>query len=154
MNSDLRELYQELILDHGRHPRNSGKLAVATHHADGYNPLCGDKISLYLEVGDGRVKGVSFEGQGCAISQASASLMTEGVKGKTVPEVLALFRKLTATVTGRDDDAADEDSVELGKLAVFEGVRQYPMRVKCATLAWHTLRNAIEGKDVEVAVTE
>ncbi|MBI5506672.1 MAG: SUF system NifU family Fe-S cluster assembly protein [Deltaproteobacteria bacterium] len=154
MTSDLRDLYQELILDHGRHPRNSGKLAAATHHADGYNPLCGDKITLYLDVDGGKVRSASFEGQGCAISQASASLMTEGIKGKTVAEVLALFRKLTATVTGRDDDAALESSVELGKLAVFEGVRQYPMRVKCATLAWHTLRNALEGKDVEVAVTE
>lgn len=152
--SDLRELYQELILDHGRHPRNSGRLEAATHHADGYNPLCGDKISLYLELDGDRVKGVSFEGQGCAISQASASLMTEGVKGKTVPEAMALFRKLTATVTGRDDDAAAEGDTELGKLAVFEGVRQYPMRVKCATLAWHTLRNALERKAEEVAVTE
>lgn len=153
MSSDLRDLYQELILDHGRHPRNSGKLDVATHHADGYNPLCGDKITLYLEIDGDRVKGVSFEGQGCAISQASASLMTEGIKGKTVPEALALFRKLTATVTGHDAEAAAEP-VELGKLAVFEGVRQYPMRVKCATLAWHTLRNALEGNDVEVVVTE
>ncbi len=152
--SELRDLYQELILDHGRRPRNSGKLDSPTHHADGYNPLCGDRIALYLEMDEGRVKSVSFEGTGCAISQASASLMTEGIKGKTVAEVLSLFRKLTATVTGRDDDAANEGDVELGKLAVFEGVSQYPMRVKCATLAWHTLRNALEGKDVEVAVTE
>jgi len=151
--SDLRDLYQELILDHGRRPRNFGPLAEATHDAIGHNPLCGDKITVHLRVSGDIVEGISFEGQGCAISQASASLLTEAVKGKRVDEVLALFRKLTAVVTGRDDDAARE-GVELGKLAVFEGVRQYPMRVKCATLAWHTLHNALEGKTREVARTE
>ncbi|HYB98623.1 MAG TPA: SUF system NifU family Fe-S cluster assembly protein [Candidatus Limnocylindrales bacterium] len=152
--SDLRDLYQELILDHGRRPRNFGRLGEATHHAEGYNPLCGDKIMLYLELDGDRVRGVSFEGQGCAISQASASLMTEAVKGKTTAQALALFRKLTALVTARDEDVAAETDTELGKLAVFEGVRQYPLRVKCATLAWHTLHNALEGKAEEVAVTE
>lgn len=152
--SDLRELYQELILDHGRRPRNFGALEGATHHADGYNPLCGDKIRLHVAVEDGRVVAAKFEGEGCAISQASASLLTEGVRGKTVAEAEALFRKMTALVTGRDDDVAAETGVELGKLAVFEGVRQYPMRVKCATLAWHTLHNALEGTAGEVARTE
>ena len=152
--SDLRDLYQELILDHGRRPRNFGRMDASTHHAEGYNPLCGDKITLYLQIDGDTVRGASFEGQGCAISQASASLMTEAVRGKSLPDVLALFRKLTALVTARDEDVAVETDVELGKLAVFEGVRQYPLRVKCATLAWHTLHSAIEGKADEVVVTE
>jgi nitrogen fixation NifU-like protein len=151
--SDLRDLYQELILDHGRRPRNFGPLADATHDAIGYNPMCGDKITVHLRLNGDVVDGVTFEGQGCAISQASASLLTEAVRGHSVDEALSLFRKLTALVTGRDDDAERED-VELGKLAVFEGVRQYPMRVKCATLAWHTLHNALEGHVSEVATTE
>ena len=152
--SDLRELYQELILDHGRRPRNFGPLDGATHDAIGHNPLCGDKITVHVKVRGDVVDGVSFEGQGCAISQASASLLTEAVKGKTIGDVMSLFRKVTAMVTGRDGDAVHEGDVELGKLAVFEGVRQYPMRVKCATLAWHTMHNALEGKAAEVASTE
>jgi len=152
--SDLRELYQELILDHGRRPRNFGPLDGATHDAVGHNPLCGDRITLHVRVDGDVVGGVSFEGQGCAISQASASLMTEAVKGRKVGDVMSLFRKLTALVTGRDGDVDREGDVELGKLAVFEGVRQYPMRVKCATLAWHTLNNALEGKATNVATTE
>jgi nitrogen fixation NifU-like protein len=152
--SDLRDLYQELILDHGRRPRNFGPLPEATHDAIGHNPLCGDKITVHVRVSGDVVEGISFEGQGCAISQASASLLTEAVKGRKIEDVLSLFRKLTALVTGRDDDASRENGVELGKLAVFEGVRQYPMRVKCATLAWHTLHNALEGNRAEVAKTE
>lgn len=152
--SDLRDLYQEVILDHGRRPRNFGPLVGSTHDAVGHNPLCGDRITVHLVVGDGVVTGVSFEGQGCAISQASASLLTEAVKGKSVEDALSLFRKVTALVTGRDEDGELETEVELGKLAVFEGVRQYPMRVKCATLAWHTLHNALEGKATDVASTE
>jgi len=152
--SDLRDLYQELILDHGRRPRNHGPLEGATHDAIGHNPLCGDRITVHVRVEDDRVTGLTFEGQGCAISQASASLLTEAVRGKSVADAQALFRKVTALVTGRDDDAAAETGVEIGKLAVFEGVRQYPARVKCATLAWHTLRNALEGKVSEVAKTE
>lgn len=152
--SDLRDLYQELILDHGRRPRNFGPLEGATHDAVGHNPLCGDRITVYLLVDGDVVSGVSFEGQGCAISQASASLLTEAVKGKPVKSALSLFRKVTALVTGRDEDGALETEVELGKLAVFEGVRQYPMRVKCATLAWHTLHNALQGKAADVVVTE
>ncbi|HXC53578.1 MAG TPA: SUF system NifU family Fe-S cluster assembly protein [Candidatus Limnocylindrales bacterium] len=152
--SDLRDLYQELILDHGRRPRNFGPLPEATHDAIGHNPLCGDKITVHARVRDDVVEGISFEGQGCAISQASASLLTEAVKGRKIGDVKSLFRKLTALVTGRDEDASRESDVELGKLAVFEGVRQYPMRVKCATLAWHTLNNALDGKAAEVARTE
>lgn len=152
--SDLRELYQELILDHGKRPRNFGPLEGATHDAIGHNPLCGDRITVHVRMDGDVVGGISFEGQGCAISQASASLLTEAVKGRTIGEAMALFRKVTALVTGRDDDAAAEEDVELGKLAVFEGVRQYPMRVKCATLAWHTLHNALEGRAEGVASTE
>lgn len=152
--SDLRELYQELILDHGRRPRNFGPLPDSTHDAVGHNPLCGDKITLHVRMDGDVVGGVSFEGQGCAISQASASLMTEAVKGRKLGDVRSLFRKMTALVTGRDGDVDREGDVELGKLAVFEGVRQYPMRVKCATLAWHTLTNALEGKVADVATTE
>ena len=152
--SDLRDLYQELILDHGRRPRNFGPLEGTTHEAVGHNPMCGDRITVHVRVEGDRVTGLSFEGQGCAISQASASLLTEAVRGRSLEEALALFRKVTAMVTGRDEDAAREEGVELGKLAVFEGVRQYPMRVKCATLAWHTLRNALAGQPDEVAKTE
>lgn len=152
--SDLRELYQELILDHGRRPRNFGPLEGATHDAVGHNPMCGDRITVHLKLDGDVVAGVSFEGQGCAISQASASLLTEAVKGRRLDDVQALFRKVTALVTGRDEDVAHEGGVELGKLEVFEGVRQYPMRVKCATLAWHTLHNALEGNAAEPVKTE
>lgn len=152
--SDLRELYQELILDHGRRPRNFGPMRDATHDAIGHNPLCGDRITLHVRMDGDVIGGVSFEGQGCAISQASASLMTEAVKGRKLDDVKSLFRKMTALVTGRDGDVDREGDVELGKLAVFEGVRQYPMRVKCATLAWHTLSNALEDKAAEIATTE
>jgi nitrogen fixation NifU-like protein len=152
--SDLRELYQELILDHGKRPRNLGPLDGATHDAVGHNPLCGDRITVHVRMAGDVVDAVTFEGQGCAISQASASLLTEALRGRSRQDALALFRKVTAMVTGRDEDAERETAVELGKLAVFEGVRQYPMRVKCATLAWHTLHNALEGKAAEVARTE
>jgi nitrogen fixation NifU-like protein len=153
-NSDLRELYQEVILDHSKRPRNFGRLEGATHHADGDNPLCGDRIHLELEMAGDRVKDVRFEGQGCAISTASASLMTEALKGLTRDQADALFHKMHETCTGqREAKAAAETKmpdadVDIGKLAVFEGVRQYPLRVKCATLAWHTLRNALAGEHV------
>jgi nitrogen fixation NifU-like protein len=153
--SDLRELYQTTILDHSRQPKNFHKLEDATHQAEGYNPLCGDKVRVYLKVAGDKVTDISFEGVGCAISTASASLMTEALKGKSVAHARALFEKLHATVTGRDDeDTNGHDSVDIGKLAVLEGVRQYPLRVKCATLAWHTLRNAIDGNAEDVVVTE
>jgi len=147
---DLRQLYQETILDHGRRPRNFGAMDDATHQADGYNPLCGDKVHLYLKVNDGVVEELKFEGQGCAISTSSASLMTEALKGRSVQEARDLFARVHAMLTGKQ---IDDEAGKLGKLAVFEGVKQYPLRVKCATLAWHTLENALAGGG-EVAKTE
>jgi nitrogen fixation protein NifU and related proteins len=145
--SDLRELYQEVILDHHKRPRNFHKLEDANRHAEGFNPLCGDKIQLYLRVEDGVVRDAGFEGSGCAISTASASLMTEMLKGKTEAESEALFQKFHDLVTGK----SMPDSASLGKLAVFSGVREYPVRVKCAVLAWHTLRAALQGSLERVA---
>jgi len=147
---DLRQLYQETILDHGRRPRNFGAMDDATHQADGYNPLCGDKVHLYLKVNDGVVEELKFEGQGCAISTSSASLMTEALKGRSVQEARDLFARVHAMLTGKQ---IDDEAGKLGKLAVFEVVKQYPLRVKCATLAWHTLENALAGGG-EVAKTE
>ena len=144
---DLRELYQEVIFDHNRQPRNFHAMADADHQADGHNPLCGDQLTVYLRIEDGLVKDVSFVGHGCAISTASASLMTEAVKGKPVAEVEALFHDFHALLT---DAPPDRD---FGKLAVLSGVREFPARVKCATLAWHTLHNAIVGAQ-EPARTE
>lgn len=143
MNDDLLELYQQMILDHGKRPRNFGPLPDAEHNADGYNPLCGDRCSVHLDLDGDRIGRISFDGQGCAISTASASLMTEAVKGRTVEEAAELFERLHHLVT----EGAGEDDPDLGKLAVFAGVRQFPLRVKCATLAWHTLLAAIEDKD-------
>jgi nitrogen fixation NifU-like protein len=142
--SDLRELYQQVILDHSRNPRNYREPEDANRSAEGYNPLCGDQLTVYLVVDDDdRVVEVGFKGSGCAISKASASLMTQKVKGKTRGEAEALFEKFREMVTSKHDDAIDEE--ELGKLAVFSGVREFPVRVKCATLAWHTLHSALEG---------
>ncbi|GIK98382.1 MAG: iron-sulfur cluster assembly scaffold protein [Alphaproteobacteria bacterium] len=141
--SELRDLYQEIILDHNKRPRNFGKPAHPTHEARGDNPLCGDKVTVYLTVENGLVKEAAFEGRGCAISTASASLMTESVKGKPVAEVQALFHRFHDMMTGNAPDAAGID--ELDKLQVLSGVREYPMRVKCATLSWHTLTAALEG---------
>ncbi len=143
---ELRELYQEVILDHSKYPRNFGKLGCATHRADGDNPLCGDKIRVELELDGRMVKEARFEGVGCAISMASASLMTESLRGKSIEQAKALFHQMHETCTGQSDHLeAGHEPVELGKLVVFEGVRQYPLRVKCATLAWHTMRNALVG---------
>ena len=142
--SDLRDLYQEVIFDHNRQPRNFGRLEGATHKAEGFNPLRGDQLTLYLRVGDdGRIEEVAFEGKGCAISTASASLLTEAVKGRTLEEAERLFRGFHGMIM--DEPAAEP--VELGKLEVLAGVKEFPTRVKCATLAWHTLHAAIEGKD-------
>ena len=139
--SDLRELYQELILDHGKNPRNFREDADATHSARGHNPLCGDQLNLYVTLGeDGNVADVCFQGKGCAISTSSASLMTQIVKGKTPAEARALFERFHELITGTDEP----DVSDLGKLAVFSGVREYPERAKCATLAWHTLTAALE----------
>ncbi len=138
--SDLRDLYQEVILDHNRSPRNFGPLEGADLQADGHNPLCGDQLSIAVKVEDGVLTDVRFEGSGCAISKASASLMTEGVKGKSLDEARAIFEQFHRLVT--DQEAPVDPS--LGKLAVFAGVRDYPARVKCAILAWHTLRAAVD----------
>lgn len=141
MSADLRELYQEVIVDHGRRPRNFGPLPTANREAEGVNPLCGDHLRLRLAVADGIIADARFEGAGCAISTASASLMTEALKGRSVAEAEALFGAFHALLTGERGEAA-----ELGKLAVLAGVREFPARVKCATLAWHTLRAALHGE--------
>ena len=145
--SDLRELYQEVILDHNRSPRNFGPLEDADLHADGHNPLCGDKLRVAVKVDAGIVSDIRFEGSGCAISQASASLMTEGIKGKTLDDVRTLFDHFHRLVT--DQTAPPDDS--LGKLTVFAGVRDYPARVKCAILAWHTLLAAVDDNQDPVS---
>ena len=137
--SDLRDLYQEVIFDHNRHPRNFGRLAQPNRTAVGHNPLCGDRLTLYLDVEGDVIRDVSFEGSGCAISTASGSLLTEAVKGHTVAEAESLFRAFHAMLTGADGGT----DADLGKLEVFSGVREFPARVKCATLAWHTLHSAL-----------
>ena len=149
--SELRELYQSVILDHNKNPRNFREADGANRSADGFNPLCGDKITVTLLLEDGVVKDVAFTGSGCAISTASASLMTESVRGKTVEEVLRIFDDFHELVTS--DPTVEADAAGLGKLAVFGGVREFPVRVKCATLAWHTLKSALDGAG-EVARTE
>ena len=148
--SDLRDLYQEVILDHNRSPRNFGRLDDADLQADGHNPLCGDRLSITIKLTGDRVTDLRFEGSGCAISKASASLMTEGVKGRTLDDLHRLFERFHRLVTDR---TAPVDDAGLGKLAVFAGVRDYPARVKCAILAWHTLRAAV-GNRHDVVSTE
>ncbi|MDZ7643861.1 MAG: SUF system NifU family Fe-S cluster assembly protein [Woeseiaceae bacterium] len=149
---DLRELYREVILDHARSPRHFGPLPGATHSARGVNPLCGDKLRMYLLVDDdGRIADATFEGSGCAISVASASLLTETVIGMTTGEAQAYFAALVARLSGRNTEAAA--AVELGKLRALEGVKEFPSRVKCATLAWHALNSALENDD-QAATTE
>jgi nitrogen fixation NifU-like protein len=149
---ELRELYQATILDHNKKPRNFRVIEGAPLHADGHNPLCGDKLTVYVAVDDqDRVVDAAFKGSGCAISTASASMMTELIKGKTLEEVEREFETFHGLVTSACD--APVDIYSLGKLAVFSGVREFPMRVKCATLAWHTLRAALAG-GAEVAKTE
>ncbi len=149
MNDELRELYQQVILDHNKSPRNFRVIEHANHHSEGYNPLCGDRIDVFIDVEEGIVKDISFQGSGCAISKASASLMSSTVKGKTVDEAEKLFEKFHSLITGK----ADGDPEELGKLAVFAGVRDFPARVKCASLAWHTMINALK-KEKDVVTTE
>ena len=140
--SDLAELYQELVLDHNSRPRNFRKTGTPNASAEGYNPLCGDRVTVYVQVENGAVKDIGFQGTGCAISRASASMMTESVKGKTVAEALALFDKFRDEVTG-EAGAEDED---LGDLEAFAGIKEYPSRVKCAVLGWHTLKAALESQ--------
>jgi len=141
--SDLRELYQEVILDHNKRPRNFGTLDHPSRTARGHNPLCGDRLTLQLALEGDRIAQVAFEGSGCAISKASASLMTEAIKGHTVAEAEALFERFHTLVTTPPDAPVSTEG--LGKLAVFAGVREYPARVKCASLAWHTMKNAVEA---------
>ncbi len=149
---DLRDLYRELILDHAKKPRHFGKLDGATHTAQGINPLCGDKLHLYLQLDDaGKICDAKFEGSGCAISIASASLLTDSVIGLDKSDALHRFEEVTSRLTGSPDPENEE--VDLGKLRALEGVRDYPARVKCATLAWHALRNAID-EQIKPARTE
>jgi nitrogen fixation NifU-like protein len=148
--SDLRELYQDLILDHGRSPRNFRADEAANHKAEGFNPLCGDKIALYVRTGaDGRIESATFQGKGCAISTASASLMTQALKGQTVAEARALFDRFHDLITGADGNG--RNGADLGKLEVFAGVREFPNRVKCASLAWHTLKAALDEAGAPVS---
>ena len=147
--SDLMDLYQEVILDHNKRPRNFGNLDDADHVAEGNNPLCGDQLKVYIKMDGDRVVQIRFEGSGCAISTASASLMTEIVAGKKLVEVEALYQSFHDLLTG-DPSVAAEAGPELGKLAVFSGVREYPVRVKCATLSWHTLQAALRDQGISV----
>jgi nitrogen fixation NifU-like protein len=147
--SDLRELYQDLIIDHSKRPRNFRALERANRRSEGYNPLCGDKVTVFLELQDDRVRDVSFQGSGCAISTASASVMTESLKGKTLDEAEALFEVFHNLITGKPP--ATGQAPELGKLAVFAGVSEFPARVKCAALAWHTLHAALQGRGDSVS---
>jgi nitrogen fixation NifU-like protein len=148
LSSDLRELYQQVIVDHSKRPRNFRVLAEANRKVDGFNPLCGDKVTIYVKVEDGIVRDISFQGSGCAISTASASLLTEALKGKTLEDAEALFESFHDLVTGLEPS---HEEPELGKLAAFSGVCDYPTRVKCATLAWHTLHAALNGEGEKVS---
>lgn len=152
MDNELRELYQQVILDHNKSPRNFKILEHANHSAEGYNPLCGDRIDIYVELENGIVKDIGFQGSGCAISKASASLMSSIVKGKTKEEAEELFNKFHNLITGKFDE--DRDIEGLGKLAVFSGVREFPARVKCASLAWHTMISALNDEQKLVSTEE
>ena len=146
---ELRDLYQEVILDHSKRPRNFGELAGANRRAEGYNPLCGDRETVFVRLEDDVLKEVGFRGAGCAISTASASMMTDSVKGKTRAEAEALFDRFHELITGRDGSV--NGAPDLGKLTVFSGVREFPVRVKCATLPWHTLKAALAGEETTVS---
>ena len=148
--SELSELYQQVILDHNKKPRNFHKLENANRTAEGFNPLCGDQLNIYLQVEDDQVKDISFEGSGCAIWKASASMMTQAVKGKSRQEVEMLFDEFHRMVTGHLDEETEPN--QLGRLKIFAGVRDFPVRVKCATLSWHTLHAALS--DQKAATTE
>ena len=149
--SDLSELYQQVILDHNKSPRNFHKLEDATRRAEGYNPLCGDRVTVYVKLEDDVIKEISFQGSGCAISKASASIMTSSLKGKTMAEAELLFDNVHKMLTGKQD--GEVDSQELGKVAVLSGVCNFPARVKCASLSWHTFNAALKGEG-ETASTE
>ncbi len=144
--SELSELYQQVILDHNKKPRNFRKLESANHKAEGYNPLCGDHLTVYLSLEGGAVKDISFEGSGCAISKAAASMMTQAVKGKTKPDVEKLFDEFHGMVTGELDEESAPN--HLGNLKIFAGVREFPVRVKCATLSWHAMHAALNNQEL------
>jgi nitrogen fixation NifU-like protein len=143
--SELSELYQQVILDHNKKPRNFRKLESANRSAEGYNPLCGDQLTVYLDLEEGAVKEIAFEGSGCAISKAAASMMTQAVKGKSREQAEELFTEFHSMVTGELDEETEENS--LGNLNIFAGVREFPVRVKCATLPWHTLQAALNNEE-------
>ncbi len=145
---DLQDLYQEVIVDHNRSPRNFGKLEDATVMLEGFNPLCGDRLTLYLKSANDIIEDVHFDGSGCAISVASASLMTEAMKGKTIEQAQEIFKNFHDMVTSEGEEV---DMEKLGKLAALAGVKEYPSRIKCATLCWHTLNSALSGKDEPVS---
>jgi nitrogen fixation NifU-like protein len=149
MSSELRDLYQEVILDHGKKPRNFREIAAANRRAEGYNPLCGDRETVFLDLQGDVLRDIAFQGAGCAISTASASMMTESLKGKSRPEAEALFQRFHDLITGQQNAPADAPA--LGKLEVFSGVREYPVRIKCATLPWHTMRSALNGEGAPVS---
>lgn len=144
---DSQELYQEIVMDHNRRPRNFGSMTDSTATSEGFNPLCGDQITLFLKVSEDIVEDISFEGVGCAISKSSASMMTEGVKGKSVEEALTVFEAFREMITAKSDGS--KDSEILGDLEILKGVAQYPTRIKCATLSWHTLQAALQGTESE-----
>jgi len=145
--SELRELYQEVILEHSKKPRNYRVMESANHKAEGFNPLCGDHYTVFVDVKDGSIQDISFQGTGCAISRASASMMTQSLKGKTTEEAENIFTSFHGLVTGHGTGSVED----LGKLAVFAGVSEFPVRVKCASLAWHALRAALQGKEQAVS---
>ena len=146
--AELGDLYQDIILEHSKRPRNYRTLEAANRKAEGFNPLCGDHFTVYLEIGDGQIRDISFQGSGCAISKASAPMMTQAVKGKRTEEAEELFQKFHHVVTGKN---GTESHADLGKLEAFAGVSEYPVRVKCATLAWHALRAALQGEQHAVS---
>jgi len=143
MNDALRNLYQEVILDHGKHPRHFHKIDPCSHCREGYNPLCGDQLTLYINIREGIIEDIGFTGHGCAISMASASLMSQAVNGKTVAQATEMFKAFHHLLTAKDKDSGHEE--KLGKLMVLAGVKEFPSRVKCATLAWHTLENIMHN---------
>lgn len=147
--ADLRDLYQEVILEHSKAPRNYRELKTADRKAEGYNPLCGDRFTVYVQMDGDSIRDIGFQGSGCAISKASASMMTQSLKGKTRSEAEDLFKRFHKVVTGQNGANGNHD--DLGKLAVFSGVSEFPTRVKCATLAWHTLQAALEGKQEAIS---
>ncbi|MEK7286233.1 MAG: Fe-S cluster assembly sulfur transfer protein SufU [Nitrospirota bacterium] len=151
-DQELTDLYQEVVIEHSKHPRHFKKLENATHRAEGFNPLCGDQITLYAVLCNDQIADIGFLGDGCAISKASASLMTAAVKGKTQTEAIMLFESFRSMLTNGPD--AKENKEKLGKLAALSGVSEFPMRVKCATLAWHTLKNALEQKQITASTEQ